>query len=162
LVSDGLVRVALVKGGLQTETMKNTNQLGEMVRGRRKGLGLTQRTLAQKLGVESSHVAFIESGRRKPSLKLGARLADVLGVDRQKFLIMAHPEAKGLLAEAKPERRKTSPSWRRFVENEAILTRYNVTERELRVLESLSFLGTVHSAKEFLAILTLIRDIPAS
>jgi hypothetical protein len=33
---------------------------------------------------------------------------------------------------------------------------------ELRVLENLSLLGTVRSAKEFLAILMLIRDIPAN
>jgi ribosome-binding protein aMBF1 (putative translation factor) len=51
------------------EHMKIPNQLGELVRNRRAGLGLTQRSLAQKLGVEASHVAFIESGRRKPSLK---------------------------------------------------------------------------------------------
>jgi len=53
--------------------MENSNQLGETVRSHREGLGLTQRSLAQKLGVEASYVAFIESGRRKPSLKLIAR-----------------------------------------------------------------------------------------
>jgi hypothetical protein len=113
--------------------------------------------------VEASHVAFIETGRRKPSLKLVARLADVLGLDRQDLLIQAHPEAKELIAEAKrEERRKKSPSWQRFIENKQLLHRYNVTHRELRALEHLSFLGTVKSAKEFLAILTLIRDIPPS
>jgi transcriptional regulator with XRE-family HTH domain len=143
--------------------MRKSNQLGETVRRQRQALGFTQRTLAQRLGVEASHVAFIESGRRKPSLKLVARLADVLGLDRQDLLIQAHPEAKELIAEAKPEeRRKTSPSWQRFIENKQLLVRYNVTDRELRALEGLSFLGTVHSAKEFLAILTLIRDIPSS
>jgi transcriptional regulator with XRE-family HTH domain len=142
--------------------MRKSNQLGETIRRHREALGLTQRSLAQKLGVEASHVAFIESGRRKPSLKLVARLADVLGLDRQDLLIQAHPEAKELIAEARPEeRRKTSPSWQRFIENKELLVRYNVTDRELRALESLSFLGTVDSAKEFLAILTLIRDIPA-
>jgi transcriptional regulator with XRE-family HTH domain len=48
--------------------MKNTDQLGETVRTRREGLGLTQRSLAQKLGVESSHVAFIvkaDAGSRR-------------------------------------------------------------------------------------------------
>jgi transcriptional regulator with XRE-family HTH domain len=143
--------------------MKNTNQLGELVRSRREGLSLTQRSLAQKLGVEASHVAFIESGRRKPSLKLVARLADILGLDRQSLLIVAHPEAKELIAEAKQEKqRKGSPSWRRFIENQELLTRYNVTHRELGALEDLSFLGTVRSPKEFLTILTLIRDIPTA
>jgi transcriptional regulator with XRE-family HTH domain len=142
--------------------MKTTNQLGERLRSRREGLGLTQRALAQKLGVEGSYIAFIESGRRKPSLKLVARLADALGLDRQTLLVLAHPEAKELIDEPnRSEKRPNgSPSWRRFIENHELLARYNVTGRELRALESLSLLGTVRSAKEFLAILTLIRDIP--
>jgi transcriptional regulator with XRE-family HTH domain len=143
--------------------MRKSNQLGETIRRHREALRLTQRSLAQRLGVEASHVAFIESGRRKPSLKLVARLADVLGLDRQDLLFQAHPEAKELIVLAEPEeRRKTSLSWQRFIENKQLLDRYNVTDRELRALENLSFLGTVRSAKEFLAILTLIRDIPPS
>ncbi len=143
--------------------MKRKNQFGEMVRSYREGLGLTQRALAHQLGVEASHIAFIERGNRKPSLKLVARLADTLGLDRQNLLILAHPEVKELIAKAKPEqKRKTSPSWQRFVENRELLNRYNVTDRELRTLEHLTLLGTVVSAKEFLAILTLIRDIPSN
>src|SRR5215471_6308839 len=124
--------------------MKRKDECGEMVRSYREGLGLTQRALAQQLGVEASHVAFIESGRRKPSLKLVARLADTLGLDRQNLLILAHPEAKALIAEAKPEqKRETSPSWQRFIENRGLLNRHSVTDRELRTLEHLSLLGTV-------------------
>jgi transcriptional regulator with XRE-family HTH domain len=142
--------------------MKNTNRLGEVVRSYREGLGLTQRSLAQKLGVEGSHVAFIESGRRKPSLKLVAPLADILGLDRQTLLILAHPEAEALVAKAKSEMpRKAAPSWQRFIKSNELLVRYRITDRELRALEHLSLLGTVRSAKEFLAILTLIRDIPS-
>jgi transcriptional regulator with XRE-family HTH domain len=145
----------------EREQMKTINQLGNLVKSRREGLGLTQRSLAQKLGVEASHVAFIESGRRKPSLRLVARMADTLRVDRQNLLILAHPEAKALLAEPKPEPgRKAAPSWQRFIKNHELLARYHVTDRELQALEHLSLLGSVHSAKEFLAILTLIRDIP--
>jgi transcriptional regulator with XRE-family HTH domain len=146
---------------VEEETMTNTNPLGEMLKSRRERLGLTQRSLAQKLGVEASHVAFIESGRRKPSLKLVGRLADILGFDRQSLLVLAHPEAKALIAESEPQTpRNVAPSWRRFIENHELLARYHVTDRELAALEHLSLLGTVRSAKEFLAILTLIRDIP--
>ena len=141
--------------------MRSSNRLGELVKRQREALSLTQRSLAQKLGVEASHVAFIESGRRKPSLKLVARLADVLDLDRQDLLIQAHPEAKELIDQARPEGRKKSATWHRFIENKQLLLRYNVTDRVLRALEGLSFLGTVASAKEFLAILTLIRDIPS-
>jgi len=147
----------------ECESMKNANRLGQTVKSRREFLGLTQRLLAEKLGVEASHVAFIESGHRKPSLRLVASMADILGVDRQRFLILAHPEAEELIVGAKAEKRqKTSSSWRRFIENAQLLALYHVTDRELRALEGLSLLGTVDSAKEFLAILTLIRDIPSS
>ncbi|HKV55395.1 MAG TPA: helix-turn-helix transcriptional regulator [Candidatus Binataceae bacterium] len=139
------------------------NKLGEFLKTRREALGLTQRALAQKLGVEASHVAFIESGRRKPSLKLVARIADTLGLDRQEVLVLAHPEAKALLTSSIIEPpKKTSPSWQRFIKDHSLLARYHVTKRELQALEQLSFLGAALSAKEFLAILTLIRDIPES
>jgi transcriptional regulator with XRE-family HTH domain len=143
--------------------MKDTNKLGELLKTRREALGFTQRELAAKFGVEPSHVAFIESGRRKPSLKLIARVADVLGIDRQELLVLAHPEAEALLVEraTKPSR-KATPSWQRFIKDHTLLARYHVTKRELQVLEHLSLLGTALSAKEFLAILTLIRDIPES
>jgi len=141
--------------------MKITNKLGDFLKTRRGALGLTQRALAQKLGVEASHVAFIESGRRKPSLKLVARIADTLGLDRQEVMVLAHPEAKALLASEQPESpKRTTVSWRRFIKDDALLARYHVTKRELEVLEHMSLLGTALSAKEFLAILTLIRDIP--
>ena len=145
---------------LSLSLMKDTNRLGEMVRSRRRVLALTQRSLAQKLGIQPSFVAFIENGRRRPSLRLIARLADTLGVDRQSLLLLAYPEAKEFITEATPEPRKTSASWRRFVENRELLRCYGVSDGELRVLESLELVGTVHSAKEFLAILMLIRDIP--
>jgi len=141
--------------------MRNTKNLGELLKARREGLGLTQRSLALKVGVEASHIAFIESGRRKPSLKLVAKIADTLGLDRQELLILAHPEAKALITESKSEtQKKIAPSWQRFIKNDELLARYQVTDRELRSLEHLSLLGTVRSPKEFLTILTLIRDIP--
>jgi transcriptional regulator with XRE-family HTH domain len=141
--------------------MKDTNKLGEFLKTRREALGFTQRELAAKFGVEASHVAFIESGRRRPSLKLIARMADVLGVDRQELLVRVRPEAKALLVETANEPSpKGIPSWQRFIKDHALLARYHVTKRELQVLEHLSLLGTALSAKEFLAILTLIRDIP--
>jgi len=122
---------------------------------------LTQRSLAQKLGVEASHVAFIERGRRKPSLRLVARIAATLGLDPRELLILAHPEARVLLSRTESEPRKRPPqSWQRFIENSALLARYQVTKLELHVLEHLSLLGAAISAKEFLAILTLMRAIP--
>ena len=142
---------------------KGTNEFGQSIKARREGLRLTQRSLADKLGVEASHVAFIESGRRKPSLRLVARMADILGLDRQDVLIQAHPEAKELISEPKADPNKTgAPGWQKFINNQELLARHHVTSRELRTLEQLSLLGSVRSPKAFLAILTLIRDIPTA
>src|SRR6516164_1303729 len=105
--------------------MKRTRDLGEFLKARREGLGLTQRVLAQQIGVEASHIAFIETGRRRPSLKLIARIADALGVNRQELLVLAHPEAKALLAEPLLElSTKTASSWQRFITDHALLARY--------------------------------------
>jgi transcriptional regulator with XRE-family HTH domain len=124
-------------------------------------LHLTQRSLAEKLGVDATHIALIEGGRRKPSLRLVARIADSLALDRQDVLLLAHPEARALLLRREPEPRRMPPlSWRRFIKNKALLRRYQVTKPELDTLEHLSLLGTVISSKEFLAVLMLIRDIP--
>jgi transcriptional regulator with XRE-family HTH domain len=131
------------------------------VRTRREALRLSQRELAYKIGVQPSHVACIENGRRKPSLRLVGRMADVLGFDRQELLVLARPEAKALIGEPALEpTKKTTSSWQRFTKDRALLARYHVTNHELRVLEHLNLLGTVLSAKDFIAILTLIRDIP--
>src|SRR6516164_1770756 len=102
-------------------------KLGEFLKARRTALGLTQRSLAQKLSVEASHVAFIESGRRKPSLKLIARIADILDLDRRDVLILAHPEAKDLINEPKPNiQKKPTPAWQKFINNEELLAKYQV------------------------------------
>ena len=139
--------------------MKGDSQFVEVVRTSRERLGLTQRSLARKLGVEASHIANFEIGHRTPSLKLVGPLADILGLDRQALFILAHPEAKKLIAAGKPAKRlRPSPSWRRFIKNHQLLARYHVTDRELRTLEHVNSLGTVLSASEYLAILTLIRD----
>jgi transcriptional regulator with XRE-family HTH domain len=45
----------------------------------RRGVGLSKRRLAFKLGVDPSYVGLVESGRRLPSLEMLYRLAHELG-----------------------------------------------------------------------------------
>jgi transcriptional regulator with XRE-family HTH domain len=70
--------------------MKLQKTLGEMVKHRRQTLSLTQRQLAEMLGVKGSHVAYLERGRRRPSLALLKRLADVLELDRWQLFLLAY------------------------------------------------------------------------
>jgi transcriptional regulator with XRE-family HTH domain len=123
--------------------MKRTTKLGQLLRARRAALRLTQRSFAEKLGVEVGHVAFIESGRRKPSLKLVARIADSLGLDRQDVLFLARPEARALLSPRESEPRKTPPlSWQRFIKNRALI------DKIVPILEQHRELTTILMKKE--------------
>ena len=141
--------------------MKQTQTLGKILKERRIQLGLTQRALAEQVAIKASHVAYIESGRRRPSLMLLERIATVLGLDRRELFVLAHPEAKGIIdssAQPKPEApTSTDNAWQQFVNDRTLLARYNVTQRELKALKQLSLLGYVLTSREFLAILSLIR-----
>ena len=139
--------------------MKVNTKLGDVLRERRRALGLTQRALAKKLGVKGSHVAYLESGQRKPSLALLGRLADKLGVDGQRLFISAFPEAKALVGPGTTTAPQKRPAqvWRQLLSERSLLSFYHVTPHEFRALRQISLLGYVLSPREFLAILTLIR-----
>jgi putative transcriptional regulator len=135
------------------------SELGELLRTGRTTLGLTQQAVAESVGVRSSYVSLLENGRRKPSLNVAVRIADIIGIERDQFLSIAFPEARALLPRHELSKR-ASQSWNRFVRERAVLRRYQVTNNELQILQQLSRHVTTLSTKEFIAILTLLRNIP--
>ena len=54
--------------------------LGKRIRDARKKKRLTQQQVAEKIGVEPSHISNVERGITKPSLKAVVDIAEVLGV----------------------------------------------------------------------------------
>lgn len=133
--------------------------LGGVIKDRREFLRLTQRELAAKLGVKASHVAYLENGRRGPSLGLLKRLSEVLGAKMEDLFLLAHPEAKDLIAAANGHPAKDArDAWRQFSADRALQVRYEVTPAELRVLKHVSTLGRVSSPRHFLFILNSIRQ----
>jgi transcriptional regulator with XRE-family HTH domain len=135
-------------------------RLAPLLKAGRSNLGLTQQSLAQKLGVRASHIALLESGRRRPSLALIVRLAAVLGLDGRELLQLAYPEVRTLISPIPQRRTKLGQSWQRLFKNQTLLTRYRVTRQELEVLEHLGMLGGRLTTKRLLAILLLVRDVP--
>jgi len=137
--------------------MKKT--LGQVLKQQREAFALTQRELAKKLGVKASHVAYLENGRRRPSLSLLTRLATVLDLNRQQLFLLAHPEARTLVGEEN-DAAKESPeeAWKRFSGNRGLLARNRVTPKELKVLQQVNLLGRISSPKHYLFILTSIRQ----
>src|SRR5438477_10567048 len=109
---------ARTKGGTArtVRTMMKKKTLGDVLKQRRGILGSTQRQLAARLGVKASHVAYLEKGRRRPSLSLLARLANVMGLEKEPLFLLAHPEARVLLADRNSNHDAERPenSWRKF------------------------------------------------
>ena len=135
--------------------------LGQVLKGQREILGLTQRELALKLEVKPSHVAYLEKDRRRPSLGLVSRIANVLGLEKEPLFLLAHPEASTLLTgrrdPAVPSR-NPDQVWRDFTGNKAMLARHNVKPRELKVLSQVNLLGKIAAPRQFLFILNAIRQ----
>ena len=133
--------------------------LGQLIRQQREAYSLTQRELAAKLGVKASHIAYLENGRRRPSLALLSRISSTLGLDKQQLFLLAHPEARGMVAMRVPEARPhPEQTWRTFTKDRALLVRHNVTKRELKVLSQVNLLGRVTSPRQYLFILNSIRQ----
>jgi transcriptional regulator with XRE-family HTH domain len=135
--------------------------LGQVLKNQREILGLTQRELALKLDVKPSHVAYLEKDRRRPSLGLVSRIANVLGLEKEPLFLLAHPEASSLLSarrEADAPKRNPDQVWREFTGNKAMLARHNVKPRELKVLSQVNLLGKITAPRHFLFILNAIRQ----
>jgi transcriptional regulator with XRE-family HTH domain len=134
--------------------------LGQVLKQRRGAYAYTQRELARKLGVKASHVAYLENGRRLPSLSLLSRIADTLELDKRRLFLLAHPEAQWIVGdrrEASPAKRRED-AWRKFAGDRGTLARHKVTARELKVLKNVNMLGRVSSPGQFLFILNSIRQ----
>jgi transcriptional regulator with XRE-family HTH domain len=134
--------------------------LGVVVKEARIALEMTQRELARALSVKPSHVAYIESGKRRPSLPLLRRISIKLGLNPRELLFLSHPDAKYLAGglEQPGDFKRTDDSWRRFSSNRALLVRHKVTPAELKVLKRVSLLEHVSDPRHFVFVLNAIRQ----
>jgi hypothetical protein len=105
-------------------------------------------------------VAYLEKDRRRPSLALVSRLADVLGLEREPLFLLAHPEASSLIASRREPapRQNREQVWRDFAGNKALLARHSIKRRELKVLSQVNLLGKISASRNFLFILNAIRQ----
>ena len=62
---------------------------GKAIRVVRSGRGLSQRHLADRIGISPSHLSLVESGKRDPSLKLLEEIAVSLGVPMHLLTLLA-------------------------------------------------------------------------
>ena len=55
------------------------------IKERRERLGISQKELAEKVGISQSFLCDIEQARSKPSIDTALRIAEVLNIDDIKF-----------------------------------------------------------------------------
>lgn len=65
---------------MQLGAKQTRDRLGRKVQRLRKGTGLSQEKLAEKINISRTHMGHIEQGRKSPSLKVMTKLARVLRV----------------------------------------------------------------------------------
>jgi len=60
--------------------VENSRLLGKQIKKRRKKKGITQAELAEKVGVTTVYMTYLETGKYFPSIKRLIKIAKVLGV----------------------------------------------------------------------------------
>ena len=55
------------------------------IKEKRERLGISQKELAEKVGISQSFLCDIEQGRSKPSIDTAVKIADALGISDIKF-----------------------------------------------------------------------------
>ena len=63
-----------------------TNRAGVCIRGGRVKEGLTQKQLAERIGIAQHHISEMENGKRTVGKEMAKKLAKVLNVDYRVFL----------------------------------------------------------------------------
>lgn len=74
-----------------TEQPGRAGEMGRVIRFERRRLRMTQRALAEAVGVDFTYVSKLENGRNSlpPSAQLLMRLSDVLGVAFESLLVLS-------------------------------------------------------------------------
>jgi transcriptional regulator with XRE-family HTH domain len=130
---------------------------GELLKKKRQELSLTQRALAGRLGITAAHVAWLESGARKPSLTLLQRIADTLDLDARKLFPLSYPAEARCLRESRNNVKSEKSAWQRLAGNRALRARERVSPAEMKVLREISRLGRVSSERQLLFVLKSVR-----
>jgi transcriptional regulator with XRE-family HTH domain len=128
---------------------------GQIIRERRRQLDLTQEEVAKRIKTSIPYVGHLESGKRHPSDKIVARLAEVLALDRRELFFLANPHTQALLNTSSESQHDSG--WDEFRKNDQLRRIHSITSAEMEVLSRVALLGEVASTRDFIHILSVIR-----
>jgi transcriptional regulator with XRE-family HTH domain len=133
-----------------------TRSFGQVIRDRRRQLDLTQEEVARRINTSTPYIGHLESAKRHPSEKVVTKLADVLGLERRELFFLANPGAKALLSQQAPC--NTASAWDEFRKDDRLRRIHNITGEEMEMLSHVALMGDVRSSRDFVYILTTIRQ----
>ncbi|HJU28511.1 MAG TPA: helix-turn-helix transcriptional regulator [Candidatus Binataceae bacterium] len=136
-------------------TRRNERSFGRVIRERRRQLDLTQQEVAHRIKTSTPYVGHLESGKRHPSEKILARLAEALALDRRDLFFLANPGMSELLAPKSSENRKSA--WEEFRRDERLRRLHNISAEEMEMLSRVALLGEIASPRDFIYILNTVR-----
>jgi transcriptional regulator with XRE-family HTH domain len=142
-------------GGANMAKVKTRN-FGQVIRDRRRQLDLTQEEVARRISTSTPYIGHLESAKRHPSEKVVTKLADVLGLDRREMFFLANPGAKALLSQQTPS--STTSAWDEFRKDDRLRRIHNIIGEEMEMLSHVALMGDVRSSRDFVYILTTIRQ----
>jgi transcriptional regulator with XRE-family HTH domain len=131
-------------------------RLCQIIRERRRQLGLTQEQVALRIRLSATFVQNMETGRRRPSDGTVVRLAKVLGLDKRALFLLANTHARAALG---PPPNNGAPSaWEQFRNNRQLRHIHKVTKGEMEVLSFVASLGELRAPHEFIYVLNVVRQ----
>ena len=134
---------------------KEQRTFGHVLRERRRKLDLTQHEVARRIKTSTPYVGHLEAGKRHPSDKIIARLAEVLGLERRELFFLANPAAFELV-QPDPVEKRTS-AWEEFRRDDRTRRLHNISSDEMEVLGKIAQLGEVSAPRDFVYILQTVR-----
>jgi transcriptional regulator with XRE-family HTH domain len=134
---------------------RKDRNFGQVIRDRRRQLDLTQQEVARRIKTSTPYVGHLESSKRHPSDKVLSRLAEVLGLDRRELFFLANPRAVELLRTEQTGNERSA--WDEFRKKDHHRRSHNIKADEMALLTSVSQMGEIRSARDFIYILNIVR-----
>src|SRR5260370_31484146 len=132
-----------------------TRNFANVIRERRRQLGLTQEDVARRINRSGPYIAHLEAAKRHPSEKVVGKLANALRLDPRELFLLANPGTRVLISE-QPKSSGVS-AWDAFVRDEKLRKIHNITDQEIVALSQVGRMGYVRRPGDFLFILNCIR-----
>ena len=133
-----------------------TGSFGRIIRERRLKLGLTQEEVARRIKTSVPYIGHLEAAKRHPSQKVVVKLANVLGLNPSDLFFLANPGTRVLISEQ--PKSTGSSAWDAFVKDVKLRKIHNMTDQEVELLWQVAKMGEVRDPRDFIFILTTIRQ----